>query len=267
MRSHRVPLSILVLLAVLATASAQSHKSVTGNRNPAGSGSTWAMQAMLALTGGNPVNSVSESGSVVRTVGSDRDQGSIALQSSGIMTSEMDISTAAGVRSEIRTVTTNGYPDGVWIDLQGNRHPMSLHNCWTDAVWFYPALSLLADYADPNLVFEDLGQQQFQGVYVEHIRVYRTAAGLSQEKARILARLSTVHYYLDSQTAIPRVLAFDAYGDADFGINIPVQIVFSDYRSMNGVLVPFQVTKLFNGSQYLQITLNSASPNNPVQRH
>jgi hypothetical protein len=118
-------------------------------------------QEMQGLTSGNPVGSVTESGTVVRTVGSDQEQGSIALQSSGLMASEVDTTTSAGVRSEIRTFR-NGQPDGTWIDLQGNQHQTSLHNCWTDAVWSFPALSLLADYSDPNLVFEDLGQQQYE---------------------------------------------------------------------------------------------------------
>ena len=256
-------------VAVLCLSSLSLFAQSRGSKSPGtlqqNSGITWAMQAMQALTGGNPVSSVSESGTVVRTLGGDQTQGSITLQSSGVMNGEMDITTSAGVRSEVRTFSS-GDPDGAWIDLQGQRHPMVLHNCWTDAVWFFPALSLLADYADPELVFEDLGQQQFQGGYVEHIRVHRTRQGLSDEQARVLARVSTVHFYLDSQTTIPKVLGFDAYGDDNFGTSIPVQIVYSDYRPVNGVQTPFQVTKLLNGSPNLQITISSANLNNPVQR-
>jgi hypothetical protein len=224
------------------------------------------MQAMAALTGGNQVSTVSESGSVTRTLGSDQEQGTIALQSSGIMASEMDITTDAGVRSEIRTMT-NGSPDGTWIDLQGTKHSMALHNCWTDAVWFFPALSLLADYADPNLVWTDLGQEQYQGGSVEHIQVYRTAAGLSKQEAQLLARLSTVNYYLDSQTAIPLAMAFAAHADSDRGVDFATEIIFSNYRQVSGILTPFQITKNLNGTQMLQITISSVSPNNPVQRH
>ena len=141
MPSHRVPLSILILLALFASASAQSHKSLTGSKSPGGSGTTWAMQAMLALTGGNPVNSVTESGSVTRTLGGDQEQGTITLQSSGIMTNQISISTSVGARSETRT-WQNNRPGGSWTGLDGTQHPMVLHNCWTDAVWFFPALSL-----------------------------------------------------------------------------------------------------------------------------
>ena len=265
MRPHALSLCLAFCLVLSLPLIAHGRGPRTPGVQQQNSGTTWAMQAMQALTGGNQVNSVSESGSVVRTLGGDQNQGSITLQSSGVMNSEMDITTNGGVRSEIRTFS-NGAPDGTWIDLQGQRHPMALHNCWTDAVWFFPALSMLADYADPELVFEDLGQQQFQDGYVEHIRVHRTRQGLSDEQARVLARVSTVHYYLDSRTTIPRVLAFDAYGDDNFGTSIPVQIVYSDYRSVNGVQTPFQVMKLFNGSPYLQITISNASLNNPVQR-
>jgi hypothetical protein len=230
------------------------------------SGTTWAMQAMAALTGGVQVNSVTESGSVTRTVSSDQEQGNITLQSSGIMNSEMDISTGAGVRSEIRTMT-GSYPDGVWIGLDGTHHSMLLHNCWSDAVWFFPALSLLADYADPNLVFDDLGQEQYGGSSVEHIRVYRTASGLNQDDAQRLARLSRVHYYLDSQTAVPIALAFNTHADNDMAIDIQVAVVFSDYRAATGILTPFQITTSFNGTPMLQIAISSASPNNLVQRH
>ena len=47
---------------------------------------------------------MSESGTVKRTLGSGEEQGAIALQSSGIMASEVDITTDRGVRSEIRTM-------------------------------------------------------------------------------------------------------------------------------------------------------------------
>jgi hypothetical protein len=218
------------------------------------------MQAMLALTGGNSVNSVTESGSVTRTLGGDQESGSITLQASGVMTNQISISTSIGNRSETRT-WQNNLPAGSWTGLDGTQHPMVLHNCWSDAVWFFPALSLLADYADTNLVFTDLGPEQYQGGSVEHIQVYRTASGLSRDRLRILARLSTVNYYLDSQTALPVAIAFNTHADSDLSVDIPIVIVFSSYQSINGVQVPFQVVEALNGTVMLQISITSAIPN------
>jgi len=47
---------------------AQTHQERSGAPAPLSSGINWAMQAMLALTGGNPVSSVTESGSVTRSI-------------------------------------------------------------------------------------------------------------------------------------------------------------------------------------------------------
>jgi hypothetical protein len=47
-------------------------------------------------------------------------------------------------------------------------HQMAQHNRWTDAAGFFPALSMLSGYSDPNLVFSDLGQETRRGRTVEH---------------------------------------------------------------------------------------------------
>lgn len=262
MQFRRVPLSILILLVVLGSAAAQSRKSVTGIRNLAGSGSTWAMQAMAALTGGIQVNSVSESGSITRTLGGDQEQGTITLQSTGNTASQITLSTNAGNRSESRSWASDGSgPVGQWSGLDGQPHQMPQHNCWSDAVWFFPALSMLSDYSDPTMVFNDLGQEQHHGHNVEHIQAYRTSPGLPQDLAQQLARLRTVDYYLDSQTAIPVAMAFATHADGDVNLNIPVEIVFSQYQASNGIQVPLTVTRFFNGSPFYQITISSVTVN------
>jgi hypothetical protein len=133
---------------------------------------------MAALTGGNPVNSVAESGTVVWNEGN----GSMTLQSTGNTDSEVQLSTSAGNRSETRSWASDGSgPVGQWTDLQGNQHQMAQHNCWTDAVWFFPALSMLSDYNDPMMVYNDLGPEQYNGHNVEHIQAYRFITGLPQD--------------------------------------------------------------------------------------
>lgn len=224
------------------------------------SGTTWAMQAMAALTGGTQVNSVTESGSVMRTLGDDREPGTISMQSTGSMSSQITISTSAGDRSETRS-WDGRRPSGQWTDLDGQSHPMAQFNCWTDAVWFFPALSLLSGYADPTLVFTDLGPQQYSGGSVEHIQVYRNYAALPPDAQQIIQQLSTVDFYLDSQTALPVAIAFSTHGNHNLNFDVPVAIVFSQYQSVGGVQVPFQVTELLNGSSLLQITVTSAVPN------
>jgi hypothetical protein len=220
------------------------------------------MQAMAALTGGAQVNSVTESGSVVWTVGGDQGSGAITMQSSGNTTSQVALSTNAGNRSESRRWASDGSgPIGQWTDLSGQPHQMAQHNCWNDAVWFFPALSMLSDYSDPNLVFVDLGPEQHRGHNVEHIQVYRTFLGLPSDVAAQLAQMTTVNYYLDSQTALPLAMTFSLNGDHDVNRGLQTEIVFTQYQQVSGVQVPFQVTRLLSGSPMFQITITSVVPN------
>ncbi len=252
--------SPLLAFLLMVTPSTQLCAQARQRTQSLSSGITWAMQAMAALTGGTQVNSVTESGSVVRTIGDDQELGTISMQSTGIMSSQITISTAAGNRSETRS-WDGKRPRGQWTDLDGQPHTMAQFNCWTDAVWFFPALSLLSGYADPTLVFTDLGPQQYSGGSVEHIQVYRDYAELPPDAQRLIKRLSTVDFYLDSQTALPVAMAFSSHGNHNLNFKVPVAVVFSQYQSVGGIQVPFQVTQLLNGSSLFQITITSAVPN------
>jgi hypothetical protein len=233
------------------------------------SGITWAQQAMQALTGGASVSSVTESGTVTRTVGGDQEQGTITLQSVGVMTNQITISTGAGNFSEVRS-WNGAIPSGQWSGLDGQQHPIAPFNCWSDAVWFFPALSLLSDYADPTLVFSDLGPVQYSGGSVEHIQAYRYISTLPPDRQLLVEQFSTVDYYLDSNTALPVAIAFSTHGDHSPDSNVPIAAVFSQYQPVDGIQIPFQIIELLNGSPFLQITITSASPsgqNLPLQKH
>ena len=219
------------------------------------------MQAMAALTGGLQVTGVTESGSVTWNIGGNQGTGSISLGSTGLEASQLTLSTSAGNRSETRTWATDGSgPAGQWIGLDGQPHQMAQQNCWTESVWFFPALSMLSDYSDPTLVFVDLGQEQYAGYTVEHIQAYRSYPGLPSDVAQQLVSLSTVDFYLDSHTSLPLAIGFAAQDDQNVNAKVPVLIVLSQYQAVSGIQVPFQVTRLFNGSPKFQITVTSAVP-------
>lgn len=259
-----VRLRVLVLVCVLFLASVSQSFGANPKQKPQNqqSGLSWVMQAMAALTGGSQVNSVSLSGTVTWNVNNNQGNGTISLQSSGNVNSQVQLTTSAGNRTETRSWASDGSgPVGQWTDLNGNQHQMAQHNCWTDAVWFFPALSMLSDYADPMMVYNDLGQDQYNGHNVEHIQAYRSISGLPTEMEAVLQTLSTVNYYLDSQTAIPVAMTFDTHGDTDVNADIPVVLVFTQYQAVDGIQTPLQVTRMFSGSPLYQITITSVNVN------
>lgn len=258
LNKHSCACFIVLLTAVALTQPARATDSRHSQQQQ--SGVTWAMQAMAALTGGNQVTSVTESGTVTRTIGEDRQIGTITLQSSGVMNSQLNLATGIGTFSETRSWDGN-IPSGSWTGFDGQLHQMAQHNCWTDGVWFFPALSLLADYSDPTLVFVDLGPQEYSGGTVEHLQVYRSFTNLPPDGQAVVQGLSTVNYYLNSQTALPVAIAFKTHGDNAMNADISMAIVFSQYQSVGGIQVPFQITRLLGDTPYLQVNITSAVPN------
>lgn len=226
------------------------------------SGISWAQQAMLALTGGTQVTSLTENGSVTWTIGNNQGTGNIAMQSSSNTNSQITLSTTAGNRTETRSWASDGSgPIGQWTDLQGNQHQMAQYNCWTDAVWFFPALSMLSDNSDPTMIYNDLGPEQYNGHNVEHIQAYRFISSLPQDVEADLQRLSTVNYYLDSQTAIPVAMTFSTHADTDMNVNLPVVLTFTQYQTIDGIQVPLTITRFHGGSPLYQMTINNATVN------
>jgi len=254
-RTPRAVTGIITLVTILSTLPGHSATKLQSQQQQ--SGLSWVMQAMQTLTGGAQISSVTEGGTVVWN---GQSSGSITLQSTGNTNSQVSLTTSAGSRSETRSWASDGSgPVGQWTDLQGNQHQMAQHNCWADSVWFFPALSMLSDYSDPTMVYNDLGPTQYNGHNVEHIQAYRYISGLPQDVQATLQKLTTVDYYLDSQTAIPVAMAFFVHADTDVHLDVPVVLVYSQYQAVNGIQTPFQVTRFSSGSPVYQITISSVN--------
>ena len=248
---------ISLLLLWLATVSTGHAFAGTTTQQSDPSSIAWATQAMNALDGGVLPSSVTLQANVVRVNNGQQESGAVALQSTSISNSRIDFTFGSATWSEVRSFGANG-PSGQWIDTSGTTHQMAQHNCMTDAVWFFPALSSLSAFADPSLVFSDLGNEQHRGATVEHLRVYRAASVLPPQAAHTLALMSVTDYYLDSQTALPVAIVFFAHPDNDTNVSIPIEITFSAYQRVTQTMVPFQITKYYNGTQLFQLSVTSA---------
>jgi hypothetical protein len=220
----------------------------------------FANKALVALTGSLAVSDVTLTGTAVRTAGSDIETGAMTLKALGTGDSRMDLATASGTRSEIRN-NANGTPQGSWIDLDGTSRAMAYHNCSTDAAWFFPALSVLSQISSTNVAATYVGQETRGGASVQHLHFASQLPNADSNTLALLASLSSEDVYLDSTSLLPVALVYSAHPDIDAGRNIPVEIDFSSYQLVNGVSIPFRIQKLFNGSLFLDITIQSATLN------
>jgi len=220
---------------------------------------TLAAQSIASLTGGLTISDATLTGSAVWTVGSDQQSGEVTLLSKGVGESRMDLNLSASTRSEIRNAS--GDPnEGNWIGADNVVHAIALHNCFTDATWFFPALgTLTAAQANPNVVLTYSGLDNFGESSLQHIHAYTFDASFSD-----LQQLSAMDFYLDPQTLLPSVITFNEHPDDDQTTNILVEVMFSDYRNVNGASIPFHVQKFLNNNLVLDIQLSTAALNSGI---
>lgn len=217
-----------------------------------------ANQSIAALTSGTPVVDVTVSGTAIWTSGTDSETGNATAYGKTNIESRLDLSLNGGNRSELRN-SSGGSPQGAWINASGQSTPTALQNCWTDAVWFFPALtSLSAVNTDSTLVFVYVGLETQNGRSVQHIQSYHYVTSKFPTVTTFTQQMSLVDYFLDAQTLVPMSMTFSAHPDDNSTINIPVEVDFSNYQVVNGILVPFHITKVWQGNTLVDITVTSA---------
>jgi hypothetical protein len=221
---------------------------------------TLATKSIAALTGGRSVSDVTLSANVTSIVGPDTETGTGTLLAKGTAESRVDLKLPSGTRTGIRNDSA-GYPQAASLGSDGALHPSPLHNCWINASWFFPALSVLASAADPSVILSYVGQETRNGASVQHIRSFRYISDKNPYVINLTHTLSTMDIYLDSASLLPLALTFNSHPDSDDGTNIATEIDFSRYQSVNGFQVPFRIQKLIFNSLVLDIAVNGVTLN------
>jgi hypothetical protein len=215
--------------------------------------------SLKALTGGVSVNDVAMQATASYVAGSDEESGTATLTALGNQQSLVQLNLSGGARQEIR----NG-PAGAWSGPDGTAHSMAIHNCWTDASWFFPVLTLEAVATDPQTAVSYLGTDTTKGKPLLHLQVTRVPAGQSADVTALILRLGTMDIYFDPQSLLPVVLDFNTHPDADLNTNIPVEIQFGNFQNSNGALVPFHIQKFLQRTLLLDLTVSSVLANSGV---
>lgn len=218
-----------------------------------------AQESMAAQTGGVVILDASLNGNVTSVAGAGYDTGTANLQAKGLNESRMSLNLTGGNISEVRTVA-NGVPTGGWKTNSGAITTFAQHNCWTDAVWFLPALSALSQSSNPNFVFNYIGSDQHGGVSTQHIRISQV---FPQDTANVwkVPVLSTTDVFLDPVSFLPLAITFNTHPDGDMTTNIPGEIRFASYLAIDGVKVPTHIQKMVNDSLILDLSITSVAIN------
>jgi hypothetical protein len=217
---------------------------------------TVASQSLQAAAGTTSLTDATLQGRVNYTAGSDEDSGNFTLEVKGNQESKLALNLSSGQRGEIRQGQV-----GAWVDTAGVQHPMALHNCWMDASSLFPAFSVWGALNDPQVKAVYVEQTLKDGVTVDHLQLTRAIGGQTPDMTAESQNLSLVDLYLDAATHLPVALDYNTHPDNDLTLNIPVEVQFSGYQKLGGILVATHVQKLLQGTLTLDLYISSVTIN------
>jgi hypothetical protein len=218
-----------------------------------------AAKSMAALTSGTTITDVALTGNASWFAGSGAETATATLLAKGTSESRVALQLSVGTRSETRNAL-QGFPQGKWVNPNGATGAYAWHNCQTDAIWFFPALSSLANSSNSSFVFSYVGQESSNGLTVQHLRVYQVTPADPTITLQVQT-LSPMDFYLDPVSLLPLAVEFNVHPDNDMNTAIRTQIRFANYQVVKGIRIPFHIQQLINGGLALDVVITNATLN------
>lgn len=168
----------------------------------------------------------------------------------------VELSTPFGRRVTVISADGHGqirYPDG-------KTKVLSESNIIGTRNDFLPDLSLLSEYASGRVSIESEGQTLLNDAKVNVI-VLGVYAGPSDDEASRLAKRTRTEFYLDSTSGEVLMLKRSQYPENGFNDPQAIEIHYSDYRNIDGVMVPFRQETYADAVLLTTLVLTSANIN------
>jgi hypothetical protein len=109
-----------------------------------------------------------------------------------------------------------------------------------------------------------LGLISLQGRTVHHIKtttIYRTAAVDDGTLSDQLTKNSRLDLFVDATTNLVAKISFTQISFTDWRRGLPVEILYDDYRHVEGMRIPFRQKRLLGGNLTSELSITSASFN------
>lgn len=208
-----------------------------------------------AFTGTAAVSSAVLTGEVRTYAGSKDSSGEITLTASADGSSSVVMQLDSGERSETQDTFANGQ-GCTWTASDGVTQTTAGPNCLVPVAWFLPEVSLFSAQqpaSNGTLSMEtDSGKAQ-----VLHWKM-SPVPGLSAAMLSLLPSLGAYDLHINQVSDLPSSLSYSQHPDDNAADNIPVSVVFSDYRTVDGTEIPFHIQRYLNGTLSIDVTLSNA---------
>lgn len=125
-----------------------------------------------------------------------------------------------------------------------------------------PALSLMADYLNPNLQIQYAGLEDIDGNPTHHLRL--SVIPTDKTPPELADLMSEFHVWIDQKSLLALKTRHFDFSPEAIQNRTPVDIVYSDYRTEGGVTIPYHLTRYIATDKQLDVTFSTISLNASV---
>lgn len=248
MRLLRYP--FLAAAVVLLTAcSALCQTSAAPTRDPR---AVALVQEAIAAMGTIPTDSTA-TGTIQVVEGSSSQTGTIQILTLGTNATSEIVSLPSGERGVVYSSETARETTGTQSAIA------SLEAVVTDQSSDFPLPLLSSLLANPDEAVHYVGAEALNGTSVQHVQMWDSFA--SKPHLQRLATFSERDIWIDSASGLPLKIAYSRRIEGGTAPAIPMEVEFSNYKNINGVLYPLQIQKSCNGTPWQTIDIQNVSFN------
>lgn len=181
--------------------------------------------------------------------------GAVTLYGKGSSQFRLDATLPEGLRS-VR-INAEG---GTVRDPNGQVKILAQHNTRNAQLCIVPAFVLLRALQDTSVAFSYIGLESKNGHSIHHIRTQRH---FPNDPRNTIGRLTKVDFYLDALTLQILAVADAVHPVNQSSVDFPHEFQFAEYRTVEGLAIPFDITEIQSGQRTLQIKLSHFSQDSP----
>ncbi len=214
-------------------------------------------QIWTAFSGSNAISQVQLTANATWYAGSLVDSGTATLTANSSGAAQMQLALAQkGAWTESQTAFGIGMTCQ-WSGANAVAYTGDFLNCLKPAVWFLPSLSLQPPSIPTGVGVADLGVGAVGPGSYRHLQSQAVLQAMPSYLLSASMTSSTTDIGFDPNTLLPAVLLWQVHPDNGIQIDIPVQILYTNYQKVNGVVIPFTIQRYINGSLQLELQITS----------
>ncbi len=127
-----------------------------------------------------------------------------------------------------------------------------------------PALMLLQELARTDFSAAYVGEETLEGHTIQHVRLFRVSSRNAAVDATV-TKNSELNIFVDAQTSRIVKISFPYVAENDWRQSLPMEILYDDYRVVNGIAIPFHQRYFYNGEpagelQFTSVAVNQGTP-------